>query len=160
MLAGHVLDLGPILSLSQQRETLLKACVNYIVRTSHEETREPEALFSDSHGPQLQIKKSSSRGAVICELVGPASPKSEGHIVGEASRIIQEAIARKTAKCKLLKGKVVLLLIDAYMYAGADVWQATINWLPRSPFHTIARTHSDYQCQVLHSIDSSWLTTN
>ena len=113
----------------------------------------------DSNGPQLRIKKSSNRGAAISGLPGPASPKSERDIVNEASRVIQDAIAHKTAKCQFLQRRVVLLLIDAYMYAGPEVWQASINWLGQHPFHTIARIHGEYACQVLHSNEFSWLAS-
>jgi hypothetical protein len=59
---------------------------------------------------------------------------------------------------KAVPGAHILLLIDSYHYGPGQIWQASISGaaLLRARFHTIARIHGNYECQILWSMQSSW----
>jgi hypothetical protein len=109
-------------------------------------------------GPLVEIMKLLDTGAAICELIGGAGAKWGGQIVQETSGLIVGALSVKAERMKAVPGAHIILLIDAYHYGPGEIWEASVvgDALLCARFHTIARIHGNYECQILWSVDSSW----
>lgn len=155
----YIIDLSPIPDLASSEANLTDRIMRYLAQTQAIEETKWEPVVDLGEGRMLEIRKYSSRGAAICEMIGGVGAKWEPEIVGEAYALIQTAIRVKTERLKDITHRKILLLIDAYHYARPDTWQASVAWpaFLAPPFHTIARIHGHYQCQVLHSASPSWL---
>ena len=154
----YVLDLAPIPNLADQEPQLTEAVLRLLDSQPGpgRDTWTPVLMGAD--GPIVGIMKLLDTGASIGELIGGAGPKWGGQIVQETSGLILAALTAKTERMKAVPGAHIILLIDAYHYGPGEIWQATVAGAPSlcARFHTIARIHGNYECQILWSSESSW----
>jgi len=151
----YVLHLSPVPILSKNLPELLTAGLRYIDETQKVETAEGRALWEQFGGGEIQVKKLSSGTGAVLPTFGPPEPKWGPDIVREGANLIQERIVTKSAAA-VAGADSILLLLDEYLYAHDDVWEAATNGIPRHPFHTIARICHDRRCQLLFTTENEW----
>ncbi|MGD0992904.1 MAG: hypothetical protein ABR998_10575 [Gemmatimonadales bacterium] len=152
----YLMSLEPIPRMAVHRDRLLTAALEYIGETVRLDVAEDALLESFENGAMIHIKKVSPKGQAVLHMTGPADAKWGGQIMHDISTLVPAAIALKSAKLANISLPKILLLIDGYVYARAEEWEASVNWAGRHSFHTIARVHSERQCQVLFSRDARW----
>jgi hypothetical protein len=153
-----VLALSPIPNLAEQEATLVERTLRFLANPAEPNWKHWTPLLDGPDGPLVEIVKLLDTGATIGEMLGGSGPKWGGQIVQEASRLIQGALSTKADRLKAIPGAHILLLIDEYHYAPPEIWHALVAGAPvlHSHFHTIARVHAEYECQILHSKEPSW----
>jgi hypothetical protein len=154
----YMLDLSPIPNLASHEAILTDQILRFLASPPAPGHASWTPLLQGVDGPIVQIMKLSDAGAVICEIVGGSGAKWGRQIVEESSGLILGALGVKADRLKEVPGAHILLLIDEYHYAPGEYWQAVVAaaGVLQSRFHTIARIHGEYECQVLHSIEPTW----
>ncbi len=154
----YVLAFKPIPNLGQQESVLTDRLLQLLSSGSQVKRDHWTPVLQGPDGPLVEIMKLTDNGATIAELVGGSGPKWGGQIVEEGSRLILEALTNKADRLRNVAGAHILLLVDAYHYAPGEIWRASIGGAAslRSSFHTIARVHAEYECQVLFSMEPAW----
>jgi len=154
----HAIALSPIPNLAALEASITEAVLRYLADTQARDATPWTTILSSTDGDAVAIRKLSAAGATIGEMIGSGA-KWGPDVVKEANSLIHAAILSKTERLKGLAGDIVLLLVDAYHHAPRDVWQVSVAWpfFLAAPFHTIARVHSEHECQILHSRYEPWL---
>jgi hypothetical protein len=155
---AYGLAFEPIPNLGQREAELTGAVIRVLqTRPGIDRNSWTPVLFG-TDGPLVEIMKLTDAGAALCEIIGGGGPKWGGQIVQETSSLISGALGSKAERLKTVTGNHVLLLIDAYHYAPGEIWEAVIAGAAplRARFHTIARVHGNYECQILWSVEPTW----
>jgi len=152
----YLISLEPIPRMAEHRDELMTRALEFLADTAGLSSTNDTQLASFDNGAVIHMKKLSPRGRDIFEMTGPADAKWGGQVLHEIAGLVQSAIRTKAAKLSKVRVPAVLLLVDRYIYASVEEWEASVNAAGPHSFHTIARIDADGQCQVLYSQDEHW----
>lgn len=147
--------LEPVPNLRQVARSARDRFLGYIARTK-EQVSAPEDLVLELRGVKWSIRKHHGQEDCLCLTMSDDSGGWEYEIRKEFTGLFQAAIKRKINTTAKLGEPKILLLVDDYHYADAQLWRNSLQDSDRTTFHTIARAYCDYNCQVLWSIEKAW----
>jgi hypothetical protein len=127
----------------------------YLVTTRVKEIAQPHILWRGKDGASWSIEKNGSAQDMVGHTTSISSAKWVPEIEDDLRQILDTELADKRDKTRRMSD-VILLFIDAYHYADPPQWCRVASEIDFAPFHTVARVHDDWQCQILHSAQSSW----
>lgn len=148
--AVHLSVRENLLSVLREAEPVF---LKYIKATANEEVHD-EHEFRARGGPRWSIEKYGSHRNLVAPTMGFGA-KWKVEAQEELARLVRN---RVEAKERRLAGSAtpILLLIDAYHFSERDDWATAVHAVNHGAFHTLARVHGRYECQVLASKLPEW----
>lgn len=152
----YLISLEAISDFEETTPQIEERCLNYIERTQRDSMALPEIVL-DRDRFRWEIQKLSREGSSVgwADSTGDAMWSDE--IRSELTDVLFNRLADKIVKLEHVEAPVILLLVDDYHLADPDDWLNAIPACHRQRFHTVARVHGDYECQILWSMNSKWL---
>lgn len=154
----YALHLEPAPNARKLGQDILPLVEAYLRQTTEVTTAPSMTLWKGSDHRQWKIEKIGDKRNIVggAFIIGGAKWQAESQL--ELHDLIEEAVLTKREKTAGME-RPILLLIDAYHYAEGDDWKTASANVDFSGFHTVARVFGEYKCQILHSVESLWLST-
>lgn len=150
-----VLDLEPAVRSHQLAAALFDAIEAYIRQTADRDRAPRHVLWRGPEGASWSIEKIHANGNLIGAGMSIGGAKRHHEIRADLRQMITNGLEGKRHKTRSLRN-VVLLFVDAYNYGDSTDWAFVAAELSFEPFHTVARVHQEWQCQVLCSTEPTW----
>ncbi len=152
----YIVGLEAISDFEETAPLIEKRCLNYIRRTQRASVAMPEIVLNRA-SVWWEIQKLAREGCSVSEIDSTGDAMWPDEIRRELREVLVKRLADKIVKLKHVEIPVILLLVDDYHLASPDDWPKAIPACLLQRFHTVARVHGDYECQVLWSMNSAWL---
>ena len=127
----------------------------YIVTTGAKDIAKPYVLWRGKDGAIWSIEKIGSMQNMVSYTMSIGNAKFSPEIEDDLRQMLGAELADKRNKTRGMS-EVILLFVDAYHYADPPQWLSVASEVNFAPFHTVARVHDDWQCQILHSVLPFW----
>ena len=146
---SYALHLSPIPNLRAARPSILRRALDYIDRTRNQETADAEVIAPSIRGRGIRIQKIQSSTTLVGSITSIGGAKWRVEVQHELTSLLTTAVDRKVTRLRRVRLPKVLLLVDAYSYAESTDWATCSAACGLEAFHTVARTHGTYECQIL-----------
>jgi hypothetical protein len=140
---AYVLWLEPIPDFKEVAPLARAAFLDYVARTKSRGLHWSITKFHDEK-TYLLATRSEGTGGRLSE------------IVKDFPGLVNSAVESKAAKLSAINIPHILLLVDDYHYASADLWRHGILASPCQSFHAIARVFQEFECQILYARNNAW----
>lgn len=155
---SYAMVLSPIEDFKRREGEILSSALEYIAETQKVAAAPSRQLFRLPRGRAISITKVGMTPVHLGALILISQPKWGIEARGELVGLFGERVGEKRHRLRRLRRPKALLLIDSYVYAESEDWQAVADLTDLSDFHTVARI-ADRECQVLHSRSAKWRGT-
>jgi hypothetical protein len=152
---AYVLWLEPIPDFKEVAPKARTSFLEYVARTK-DISSAPEDIILKRRGLHWSITKFHDRKDYLLATRSEGKGGLLSEVVKDFPGLVTTAVKAKTTKLATINIPHILLLIDDYHYASADLWRHGVLAPFCQTFHTIARVFQDYECQILFSKSSTW----
>ena len=153
---SYVLSLDGGEITREQVDRAKSLALKYVGETALSETAAEESLLRSGEA-EWTIEKMGATEPLIEEITCASLDGISGDDIRVGfPKLVAEAVATKRHKLRNVSEPKVLLLVDAYHYAEAPDWANALPPEAASFFHTAARVHGEYECQMLITAASEW----
>ncbi len=152
---AYVLWLEPIADFNEVAPTARTVFLDYVARTK-ELSSAPGEVVLKRRGMHWSITKFHDKKDYLLATRSEGTGGLLSEVVRDFPDLVSAAVESKAAKLATINIPHILLLVDDYHYASADLWQHGIPAPFCRTFHTIARVFQEYECQILYSTNSAW----
>lgn len=151
----YCLHLVPVQEPDRLLNSILPDVERYLVTTGAMDVAQPHVLWHGKDGASWTIEKVGAIQDMVGHTMSISNAKWPLDIENDLRKMLDSELADKRDKtCGM--SDVILLFVDAYHYAEATHWRRVAAEIDFAPFHTVARVHDDWQCQILHSAQTFW----
>lgn len=145
----------PIANFNEVRKQLFDDLLSYVKATQHVSTA-PEKIVFKQGIQKCAIRKFQSQKSYIGKM-GPSGGKWEGEAAEEICTLLEDRINDKHHKLRNITYPKILLLYDAYRFAGPEMFKSCLSkFVHLNSFYTVFIVPSNEDGWILHSENSNW----
>ena len=153
-----VLFSKPIAGFRDSKDSIRLALLNYVANTQGVE-RAPRQVVFKHNRQTCSIEKFHTQTDRINQAVA-FNGKREDEAAAEIYNLLEERLAEKCHKLRMIHLPKIALLYDAYLFANPSMFKDCTSRLSSlDSFHTVFIVHDNYLDFILYSQNPDWIRT-